>query len=39
MPECAAIIAEKWGRPVRYQHQSYPELQQSLAQLGVSERG
>lgn len=39
LPQCAAIIAELWGRPVRYQRQSYPDLQQRLAQLGVSARG
>lgn len=39
LPECATLIAAEWGRPVRYQRQSYPDLQQSLAQLGVPARG
>ena len=39
LPECAARIAAQWGHPVRYQRQTYPQLQQSLAQLGVSARG
>jgi uncharacterized protein YbjT (DUF2867 family) len=36
LPECAAIIAKEWGRPVQYRRQSYPEVQQSLAQFGMS---
>ena len=36
LPACAAIIAEAWGQPVRYQRQSAEALRQSLVQWGLS---
>ena len=36
LPQCAAIIAEVLGRPVRYQRQTEAEVRQGLAAFGAS---
>lgn len=35
LPECARLIAQVWGQPVRYQRQSAADLQQSLVSWGL----
>lgn len=39
LPECAALISEAWGQPVRYHRQSAESIQQDLARFGVSPYG
>jgi len=36
LPACAALLAQAWGHPVRYQRQSATDLQQTLGQWGLT---
>jgi len=36
LPACAALLAQAWGHPVRYQPQSATDLQQALGQWGLT---
>jgi uncharacterized protein YbjT (DUF2867 family) len=36
LPTCTALLAQVWGHPVRYQRQSAADLQQTLAQWGLT---
>ena len=36
LPACAALLAQAWGQPVRYQRQSAADLQHTLGEWGLT---